>query len=35
MARVRFLPKVVTVCFGEEAGFDFKNNHARSKLANF
>ena len=35
MARVRFLPKIVTVCSGEETGFDCKNNHKRNKLTNF
>lgn len=35
MAHVRFLPKVVTVCFRIEIGFDCKHNRRRSKLANF
>lgn len=32
---MKFLPKVVTVCFGETARFDCKNNHGCSKLPNF
>ncbi len=35
MRRVRFLPKAVTVCSGEEKGFDCKNNHGSGKSANF
>ncbi len=35
MAYMRFPPKAVTVCSKEEEGFDFKNNHGCSKLANF
>ncbi len=35
MGRVRFPPKVVTVCSGEEKGFDCKNNHGCGKSANF
>lgn len=32
---MRFLPKVVTICFGEEEEFDCKNNHGYDELANF
>ena len=35
MEYVRFPPKAVIVCFGEEKGFDYKNNHGCGKLANF
>ena len=35
MGYMRFLPKVVTVYFGEEERFDCKNNYGCSKLANF
>ena len=35
MGRVRFLPKVVTVCAIKETGFDCKNNHWRGKFDNF
>lgn len=35
MRYVRFLPKVVTACFGEEKRFDYKKNHGYSKLSNF
>ncbi len=35
MRRIKFLPKAVTVCFGEEKGFDCKNNHGCDKSANF
>ncbi len=32
---MRFLPKAVTVCSGEEKRFDCKNNHGYGKSANF
>ncbi len=32
---MRFLPKAVTVCSGEEKEFDCKNNHRYCKSANF
>ena len=32
---VRFPPKAVTVCFGEEERFDCKNNHGCGKSPNF
>ncbi len=35
MGRVRFSPKAVTVCFGEEEGFHCKNNYGCGKVANF
>lgn len=35
MTSIRFLPKVVTICFEKEIGFDCKNNNGRGKLANF
>ena len=35
MRRVRFLPKAITICSGEEEGFDCKNNHGCGILANF
>ena len=31
MGRVRFLLKIVTVTFGEEEGFDNKNNYGYNK----
>ncbi len=30
-----FMSKAITVCTGEEAGFDCKNNHGRCKSAIF
>lgn len=35
MAHVRFLLKVITVCFRDKVGFDCKNNHRYSKSTNF
>ncbi len=35
MGRVRFPPKAVTVCSGEEEEFDGKNNYGYGKSANF
>ncbi len=35
MGCVRFPPKAVTVCSGEEKGFDCKYNHGCGKSANF
>ncbi len=35
MGRMRFLPKVVTVCSKEKEGFNCKNNHGCCKSANF
>lgn len=35
MERVKFLPKVLTLCFREEKRFNYKNNHGRNKSANF
>lgn len=35
MGYIRFLPKAVTVYFGEKEGFDCKNNHGRGKSTNF
>ena len=32
---MRFLPKAITIYFGKKEGFDYKNNHGCSKLANF
>ncbi len=32
---MRFSPKTVTICFKEEEGFDYKNNHRYGKSANF
>ncbi len=32
---MRFLSQAITICFGEEEGFDCKNNHGYSKLTNF
>lgn len=30
-----FLPKIITIYSREEKEFDYKNNHAYGKLANF
>lgn len=35
MVHVKFLPKVVTICFRKKSRFDCKNNHRRNKLAYF
>ena len=35
MGYVRFPPKTINICSGEEEGFDYKNNHGCSKSANF
>ena len=35
MERIKFLPKTVTICFGEKKRFDCKNNHEYGKSANF
>ena len=35
MGHMKFLPKAVTICSGEEKGFDYKNNHRYSKSSNF
>lgn len=35
MRYMRFLIKVLTVCFIEKLVFDYKNNHRCNKLANF
>ncbi len=35
MEHIKFLPKILTVCSGEEEGFDCKNNYKCGKLANF
>lgn len=35
MRCVRFPPKVITNCSGEEKRFDYKNNYECDKLANF
>lgn len=35
MASIRFLPKIITICFKEKAEFNYKNNYRNSKLANF
>ncbi len=35
MRRMRFPPKAITVCSGEEEGFDYKNNHGCGKSAKF
>ncbi len=35
MGHVRFPPKAVTVCSGEEEEFDCKNNHGCDKSAHF
>lgn len=32
---MKFPPKVVTICSRKKKGFDCKNNHKYSKLANF
>lgn len=35
MRYMRFLPKDITICFGEEIGFDYKNNYRQNNLVNF
>ena len=35
MEYIKFLPKAVTIYFGEETGFDCKNNYGCGQLANF
>lgn len=35
MAYIRFLSKVVTVCFGEKTRFDCKNIYGYNKSSNF
>ena len=35
MGRVRFSPKAITICSGEEKEFDYKNNYECNKSANF
>ena len=35
MRRVKFLAKTITVCSGEEEGFDCKNNYKCGKSTNF
>ena len=34
MGRIRFLPKVGTICSGDEKEFDCKNNHRCGESAN-
>ena len=35
MGHLKFLPKAIIVCFEEKKGFNYKDNHRCSKLANF
>lgn len=34
MVYLRFLLKVITICFRKKAEFNYKNNHKYNKLAN-